>query len=87
MGVKKIVGNIEMKSLSEVITICKELTVENHYKSERAKSPARKRVAKTNASFWGSVAYYLGIVEAMTDDEVLHLEDRVKGKKGGENGS
>jgi len=76
-----------MKTLYEMIRICKEMTVDNQYKLERAKSPANKRAAKTNISFWGSVSYYLELVESMTEDEVLQMEERVKEKKGAENGS
>lgn len=83
MPVKKIESTVEMKSL-EMIRICKDMTVDNQYKLERAKSPANKRAAKTNISFWGSVSYYLGLVEAMTDDEVLQMEDRIKSTKGAE---
>ena len=74
-------------SLDEVVKICKDMTADNVYKLERAKSPANKRNAKTNISFWGSISYYLGLVDAMTDDEFLQIEDRIKSKKGGENAS
>jgi hypothetical protein len=70
--------------LDECFRICTNMTVDSQFKEARAKSPASKRNAKTQIRFWGSTAYYLGLVEAMTDDEVLQLEDRIKAKKGGE---
>ena len=87
MPVKKTETKVDIKNLDEVVRICKDMTADNLYKLERAKSPANKRNAKSNISFWGSVSYYLGLVEAMTDDEVLKMEDRIKAMKGGENAS
>lgn len=87
MPVKKTETKVDIKNLDEVVRICKDMTADNLYKMERAKSPANKRSAKANISFWGSVSYYLGLVEAMTDDEVLQMEDRIKAKKGGDNAS
>ncbi|HEY9117731.1 MAG TPA: hypothetical protein VIN11_07885 [Roseivirga sp.] len=88
MPVKKTETIVEMKNLDECITICKDMTADNQYKLERAKSPANKRAAKTNISFWGSLSYYLGLVEAMTDDEIFEMKARrnVKNKRV-ENGS
>lgn len=86
MPVKKSIHDFDMMNLDELVQIVKDMAVDNQYKVERAKSPASKRHAKTNIRFWGSMGYYLQLVEAMTDDEVLQLEDRIKAKKGAENG-
>lgn len=75
---------VDFKDLDECIEICKNMAADNGYKLKRAKSPASKRQANANVRFWGSTAYYLGLVEAMTDDEVLQLEERIKSKEGGQ---
>ncbi len=69
--------------LDRVVEICKNMAVDNAFKLERARSPASKRQTKENLSFWATAGYYLEIVGAMSDDEFLDMENRVKSKKGG----
>ena len=81
MPEKEVTVTVEKMNIDEMIKIAKDMSVDQSYHLKRARSPKAKRMATTNLRFWITAGYYLELINEMTDDEFLNLEDRLNQKK------
>lgn len=74
----KEVKNIDIMDLDEVVEIVNHQVVDLMHSIPRTRSPKTKRMQEKSLKFWGNISYYLKIVAAMSDDEFLSLEEKMK---------